>query len=117
MAMEDVCEICGGDCAAANPPVIDCPKMVEADTRRLASSRPAPHADPLAVPCPFCGGKRASTQLDETTGGKWGFVGCGCGARGPDVRTGYDSSPQAQWRADAVSEWNLSLTIPREGLI
>lgn len=94
----DLCEICGGIRVAARHEPIGCQEL----------------PDCLAIPCPFCGSKQVSTQEDSQTGGKWGFVGCGCGARGPDVRTGYDFTPRAEWRADAVSQWNLALTIPSD---
>lgn len=100
MAMYDLCEICGGFCVAPRHEPVGCQEL----------------PDCLAIPCPFCGSKQVSSQEDSQTAGKWGFVGCGCGARGPDVRTGYDFTPRAEWRADAVSQWNLCLTIPSEGL-
>ena len=55
-------------------------------------------------PCPFCGDTCASCQA---TGAKWGAVVCGnCGARGPEVRTGYDISENAPWHDQAYKEWN-----------
>ena len=49
-------------------------------------------------------------EVDETQGFKWGGVSCGdCGARGPEVRTGYYIDPgpkRTEWEADAVEEWN-----------
>lgn len=96
--MYDLCEICGGICVAPRHEPVGCQEL----------------PDCLAIPCPFCGSKQVSTQEDSQTGGKWGFVGCGCGARGPDVRTGYDFTPRAEWRSDAVSGWNLALSIPKD---
>lgn len=58
-------------------------------------------------PCPFCGGTSGSTRPDPEQGDKWGFAEClGCGARGPEVRTGYDTSFAAPWRAEAIAAWN-----------
>jgi Lar family restriction alleviation protein len=58
------------------------------------------------LPCPFCGA--FGDDLHTATvdgGGKWGLIECGsCGARGPDVRTGYEDAPM--WRDDAIAEWN-----------
>lgn len=67
------------------------------------SETPA-HADK----CPFCG-KCFVDPLKPSYGtdgsGKWGFIECGqCGARGPEVRTGYEPFPD--WRDEAVKEWN-----------
>jgi len=61
-------------------------------------------AEPL--PCPFCGGKDDDLRAHSTDGsGKWGFIECmPCGARGPDIRTGYTDEPE--WRDRAISEWN-----------
>lgn len=57
--------------------------------------------------CPFCGGDDVVTVLDREQGQKWGFAGCNsCAARGPEVRTGYDTADEAPWRAEAIAEWN-----------
>ena len=55
--------------------------------------------------CPFCGLRETRAIADPNQGGKWGFIECpGCGARGPDVRTGY--GPIAHWHSAAIEEWN-----------
>lgn len=57
--------------------------------------------------CPFCGGTDAETEVDKLQGTKWGRVVCrSCGACGEEVRTGYDQSPDAPWRAEAIAAWN-----------
>ncbi|MBU6408058.1 MAG: Lar family restriction alleviation protein [Alphaproteobacteria bacterium] len=59
-------------------------------------------------PCPFCGEDVAITypQAGDTRE-KWGAATCiSCGAVGPDVRTDYDTSENAPWRAEAIKEWN-----------
>lgn len=82
-----------------------------AEAARILSNQPRP-ADTAArlaasVPtCPFCAGTTVATHLDETQGTKWGYASCGeCSARGPEVRTKYDCSEQAPWRAQALTEW------------
>ena len=61
----------------------------------------------LADLCPFCGRTGASTEIDSGQGSKWESAFCvHCGARGPDVRTGYDQSPDAHWRQEAIAAWN-----------
>ena len=58
-------------------------------------------------PCPFCGDTCVSCQLDGSQGIKWGAAVCGnCGAQGPEVRTGYDTSESAPWHEQALKEWN-----------
>ena len=56
------------------------------------------------LPCPFCGEGDQSFEADQ--GDKWGHVICGCGACGPEVRTGYDVSVSAKWHKESVKEWN-----------
>lgn len=64
------------------------------------------------MPCWHCEtSDTITTELDEATGHKWGYAACSCGARGPDVRTGYDAGSQAAWRVEAITAWN---TRPRE---
>jgi Lar family restriction alleviation protein len=60
----------------------------------------------LVKPCPFCGDvKTLRTIADPNQGGKWGYIECGiCGARGPEMRTGY-LDPK-HWRHRAIDEWN-----------
>lgn len=60
-------------------------------------------------PCPFCGhdnfGHDPLFITDQ--GDKWGRAVCaGCEASGPEVRTGYDTSKNAPWHADALHDWN-----------
>lgn len=58
------------------------------------------------LPCPFCGGTYGAIFV-MTQGNKWGQVECGeCGASGPDVRTDYDDSDNAEWHENAIQEWN-----------
>ena len=59
----------------------------------------------MIKPCPFCGCKTVS--YDTNQGTKWGFAVCGqCSACGPEVRTGYDISENAEWHIQANIEWN-----------
>ena len=61
--------------------------------------------------CPFCGSDNTSTHQDMEVAGKWGYAMCGtCGARGPEVRTGYDESLTAPWRDEAVGLWNQRIS-------
>ena len=58
-------------------------------------------------PCPFCGGADIAISVDENQGNKWGSAVCfSCSAVGPEVRTGYETYPEASWRAEAAAEWN-----------
>ena len=58
-------------------------------------------------PCPFCGYDKIQITADENQGYKWGRAVCiCCNAVGPEVRTGYDKSFEAPWRAEAAAEWN-----------
>lgn len=60
-------------------------------------------------PCPFCGDVTRQPEcyvIDQSQGMKYGCVQCGCGARGPDVRTAYNDKPDAPWHAAAAAEWN-----------
>jgi Lar family restriction alleviation protein len=59
------------------------------------------------LPCPFCGGNDVAISVDENQGNKWGSAVCfSCSAVGPEVRTGYETYPEASWRAEAAAEWN-----------
>lgn len=75
-----MCEICGGDCAAANPPVIDCPKIVDAQRKRL-------------LPCPFCGSSDLDSRFwaSEWSSGP-GCNNCGATAEDDDGWNARDSS-------------------------
>lgn len=53
---------------------------------------------PDLKPCPFCGEQCA--VLDEDI--KWAGYQPSC----LEVRTGYDSSPDAEWRTEAIAAWN-----------
>ena len=58
-------------------------------------------------PCPFCGATEGfGYHMDQ--GDKWGRVICGCGATGPEVRTGYrqHNDPKEPWGPDAAEEWH-----------
>lgn len=61
-----------------------------------------------AKQCPFCGCRvdvNSETFFRQTDGPKWGAVMCGgCGALGPEVRTGY--ADWKIWRESALKEWN-----------
>ena len=62
-------------------------------------------------PCPFCGENinyNDPANFRETDGSKWGAVVCGCGAIGPDVRTGYQE--YQAWRDNAIKAWNERTT-------
>lgn len=63
--------------------------------------------DALA-PCPFCGEvpPPGCFIMDTAQGNKWGYVQCGCGVKGPEVRTEYNPSPDAPWHSRAAKEWN-----------
>lgn len=50
------------------------------------------------LPCPFCGEQCAVLNEDI----KWAGYQPSC----LEVRTGYDSSPDAEWRAEALAAWN-----------
>ena len=64
-----------------------------------------------ALPCPFCGGAGEPQFENRIPRGKWAFIECvGCGAKGPDVRTGY--ADIEEWRDDAVKEWNRRVSAP-----
>jgi len=56
-------------------------------------------------PCPFCGCKSVSYETNQGT--KWGFAVCDqCRACGPEVRTSYNTSENAEWHIQANIEWN-----------
>ncbi len=62
---------------------------------------------PEIKPCPFCGETPEyddATWFDTDCITKWGFLECACGARGPDIRTGYENLPH--WKDDAIKAWN-----------
>lgn len=65
-------------------------------------------------PCPFCGEvPRPPIAFHFPDGGfKWGAISCGCGALGPEVRTQYDQSEDAEWHALAAAEWNTRTHCP-----
>ena len=51
-------------------------------------------------PCPFCGERCANLVIDQ--GDKWAHYEPSC----LEVRTGYDLSNDAPWRAEAIAAWN-----------
>jgi predicted RNA-binding Zn-ribbon protein involved in translation (DUF1610 family) len=70
-----------------------------------APEAPLLSATAAASPCPFCGAESTATAMH--CGDKFGAVYCeSCGARGPDVRTGYNARANAPWRTNAVRAWN-----------
>ncbi|WP_163557524.1 hypothetical protein [Halomonas sp. NO4] len=57
--------------------------------------------------CPFCNSEVDADCIepDESQGFKWGAVVCpGCGAKGPEVRTGHDRIEH--WSDDALDAWD-----------
>lgn len=56
------------------------------------------------LPCPFCGEVPTTIEADANQGYKWGRVRC-C-IEGPEVRTGYETSDNAPWHANAIAAWN-----------
>lgn len=56
------------------------------------------------LPCPFCGEQCAVLNEDI----KWAGYQPSC----LEVRTGYDSSPDAEWRAEAIAAWNRRVPDP-----
>ena len=51
--------------------------------------------------CPICGADSLCAEF--TDGMKWGRSYCNsCDCCGPEVRTGYDGSIDAEWRAEAI---------------
>ena len=67
------------------------------------------------LPCPFCGGADIAISVDENQGNKWGSAVCfSCSAVGPEVRTGYETHPEASWRAEAAAEWNRRASPPED---
>lgn len=72
-------------------------------------------------PCPFCGASDLDRidSLNTDSGnraeiGKWGWVECGCGARGPDVRALWGHNEG--WQEDAIAAWNRRAVPPREAV-
>ena len=61
-------------------------------------------------PCPFCGEQCAGMNIDQ--GDKWAHYEPSC----LETRTGYDLSPEAPWRSEAVRLWNTRHTPDREAV-
>lgn len=57
-------------------------------------------SDEALKPCPFCGEQCATLVIDQ--GDKWAHYEPSC----LEVRTGYDLSDDAAWRAEAITAWN-----------
>lgn len=67
--------------------------------------------DEKLLPCPWCGETNVSTEIDANQGYKWGYAYCAeCGSRSSEVRTQYDQTAEAPWRAHALKEWNTRTT-------
>ena len=66
-------------------------------------------SEPLK-PCPWCDTKPNMTDNIATDSGsrakigKWAWIECDCGARGPDTRANWGSVPD--WQQDAADAWN-----------
>ena len=60
------------------------------------------------IPCPWCGSTRVHTEFEGNHElDKWGYAICSdCSAQTGSIRTQYDASPDAPWRAEAIKEWN-----------
>jgi len=54
----------------------------------------------VLLPCPFCGEQCATLLINQ--GDKWAHYEPSC----LEVRTGYDLSDDAPWRAEAIAAWN-----------
>ena len=64
-------------------------------------------------PCPFCGFEGPMLN-DVDQGYKWGRIVCGqCCAKGPEVRTNYESWPA--WEPEAAREWNRRTECTKQG--
>ena len=60
------------------------------------------------IPCPWCNSTRVHTEFEGNHGlNKWGYAICSdCSAQTGSIRTQYDASPDAPWRAEAIKDWN-----------
>ena len=60
------------------------------------------------IPCPWCNSTRVHTEFEGNHEcDKWGYAICSdCSAQTGSIRTQYDASPDAPWRAEAIKEWN-----------
>jgi len=57
--------------------------------------------------CPFCKSGSTAFQVDHSQGMKYGYVGClDCFAHGPEVRTNYGFTDDAEWREMAEIAWD-----------
>jgi hypothetical protein len=54
----------------------------------------------VLLPCPFCGGQCAQLVIDQ--GYKWAHYEPSC----LEVRTSYNVSEDAPWKAEAITAWN-----------
>jgi hypothetical protein len=60
----------------------------------------------IPLPCPFCGTTPGTDNdyFESNQGTKWGYLVCGCSAKGPEVRTSYQKV--SKWKNDAIEAWN-----------
>ena len=60
------------------------------------------------IPCPWCNSTRVHTEFEGNHEcDKWGYAICSdCSAQTGSIRTRYDTSPDAPWRAEAIKDWN-----------
>lgn len=68
-------------------------------------------------PCPFCGetpDANCRQSFTPEVQPKWAFVECSCGARGPEIRTGYKS--WQVWKVDAIAAWDDRKEVGGEAL-
>jgi hypothetical protein len=56
--------------------------------------------------CPFCGEDGENLYFTSADGRVFGSVQCGCGASGPETRTFFDCSKNAEWKKEAARLWN-----------
>jgi hypothetical protein len=59
-----------------------------------------PNPADVLLPCPFCGKQCAQLIIDQ--GDKWAHYEPSC----LEVRTRYNVSDDAPWRAEAIAAWN-----------
>jgi hypothetical protein len=72
---------------------------------KRAAMQPTPRPQEAVMqselkPCPFCSEQCATLAINQ--GDKWAHYEPSC----LEVRTGYDLSDDAAWRAEAIAAWN-----------